>query len=234
VGVTRFNNEGQNDSDLYRAHVTFETRMYLVAEDLDVLGQEGPLTGLPDEGDCLRRGYYNTRYVTRRIRPGGHMRNLREGILSFLTQDTSGKSYIVPGGVMINELDYLALYTWHLVPRAGIPWLAILNGLGTVNDALFDAGSRGVLLLTNVQVDERTDPLGEWVADITYTMHGSPRKAPDGSILGHNSAPRKFPPGVSYGGTPVGNKWGYDAVSDNSGNGIYRETSFPALFRPDQ
>ena len=186
--------------------------------------------GLPDEGYWLAQGNGRVggRYITRLDEPGGYAQTIPRGFMRYASggQTTEGLMKVVP--------EIVRKFTWHQVPRNGVPVQAIISSLGTVNNAPFDGWPVGTLLLDGVDPRRYRDPLLNRCLDLTYSMVGKPNFNRFGQAMGHNSALKYFPPSAD--GTVPGYV-DYDLIcSDDNGKGDppYRSTNFADLFRAPQ
>jgi hypothetical protein len=212
----------------WRAQVEYRSLGAMeVREDDEVLATAGDLVGFPDEGDCLRRGWINTRSVHKRREPGGRVIPIRSGALKYV-------SYVI-GGVNAPTLEPLPFPetwqpTWYMwsVPIEGYPESIIQDQLNTVNHETFDGHPRGTLYASAYQEDIKRDPFGNWMAHLTFKMIFSPRKNAVGSPLGHNAA--------LYISPSTGPR--YSLLSTDGSNfeskQVFRYTDFGNFFRPKQ
>src|SRR5262249_19217404 len=152
----------------------------------------GPLNGYPDEGDCLARGFSNTRYVSKRMGPKGKTLVIRQGLMGYGTGPT-----IIPEGLPIWVPGMDVIYRWENVPDAGVPWGAITLQEGTVNDfepwqktlgvntGSFDGAPAGTLLYDHADPQPDRDAFGNRVWSIEYHFYYLPNVDSTGFAKGH-------------------------------------------------
>lgn len=249
---TSMSPQGASEYPAYRMSCEFMALPFFVREDDQVLAQEGPLaanagTGaraLPDEGDALRESILNTRYVSRFIEDGSLTLSIRQGMMKFVNpgvgKNGEPKDFVLPQGLLFNQLRATVRYIWHEVPQDAVPTQAIANAVNTVNGEEFDGFQAGTLLFKTLGQRLMQAPFGgQRLWEMTYVMSyvpnpqtyvvtGQPRLH-----LGHNAILRSradLPGGV---GNPL-NSLAYERVVDvTSSRPPYQTSSFPALFRPD-
>jgi hypothetical protein len=213
LGVASHGADGVSFSGGYQFQAVFTSRTYQIKEDRDVKAQEAaaapqsPLwdpTGqklYPDEGDALKRGWTNSRYVTRRVMGAGRLITVPVGFLAFASDNADVPvTYPYPEGIA--QLSYV----WHAVPFAAIPFGAISRCLNAVNSRSFDFAEPHTLMLTTYEYDAQPGPLGPILADVRYQFLYTPRVNRAGTALGHAASLRVFTAGV---GAPYVD---YDAV----------------------
>jgi hypothetical protein len=220
---------GVADYERYRLHAEFRTVPFDVHEDNEVIAATGPLQGFPDDGDAVKHGIY--RYVTKEVRPAGRFLVLRNG----LAQYSDGTK--IPEGYPVKEVMGEVIYTWHHVPAAAVPWLAIQRALGCVNVGSFfglfgntdsfDGFPQGTLLFNGLDPVRRKGWSGDVVYTIKYFFSFLPRLQYQGAsptYMGWNSAARTTAGAFDW--VPV--------QLDGIGTTPYRYIDFAILFRPDQ
>lgn len=200
-----------------------------VKEDSAVLAEAGELYDVvptggpnPDEGDALRRGWANTRYIAKVVEPGGRVIPLRHG--AFLFGD--GKPSMEP--FAFNETLQNITYFWSGVPLDGYPLQTVQTLLNTVNADVFDGYYPGTLLLIDAREVPRRDAFGQRTLDATYRMLFAPRCNALGNPLGHNAILR-----ISPIAGPIWQLLSADGVVGSTKR-PYRSTDFSRLFHPDQ
>jgi hypothetical protein len=235
----------KNDYNEYRYLAAFTPRVYRVREDPAVLAQAPPagLTasplydpgppagGYPDEGDALRRGWKNTRFVERRILPKTSMHVLKGGFLLFQSDLQP-----VRQGFPFPEYTETVVYTWRCVPFVAIPRVAMARCGGRVNEGVigtaaqaFDGFWPGTLCFLSAEMEVYNGPLGDLLADISYVFEHAPAPSNDGTVLrGHNAVLRNAGGGVIE----------FQTVSADGGaltqdNAAFKFADFTALFRPE-
>jgi hypothetical protein len=213
----------------HKCHLTlvYQALTYDVLEDADVVAVDGPLIGLPDEGDALRRGI--RRYVSVYGKLGGKTWTVPTGILEFpdgqpILQATFGK-----------RIPAIALtYTWHQVPKAAIPKIAWIEGQGTINDLEFDGWPAETLLVeAPFHSPPRRDAAGTRIVDITVPMLFQPNWDKSGVPRGHNYMLRATATGQldyqlvrTHGAAP--------RPGPPNGDPPFRTFDFRRFFQPDQ
>jgi hypothetical protein len=219
---------------LVRFQVEYSILPYIVRDDFSVLASSGPLDGLPDEGTALAAGWLSSsRYVSRFVKPGGHMYTLPQGLLK-RTDMVTGNA--LPVAMPWRSVEATLRYTWHQVPINGIPENAIYQTYNCVNDAIFDNRPTGTLLFKDVEITQYQNALGIWMADVSYTFGFQPNYSQvSKKCLGWNSRLLyvKTPGGLDYVGVSS-NGAAPATVVGTSNNAAYPFRDFTALFRPDQ
>lgn len=239
--------QGASEYPAYKMGVEFSALPFLIREDDQVLAQQGPLaadpeTGaraLPDEGDSLRRGLLNSRWVSRFIEEGVLTLVIREGVMKFKKKGKNNKDYVLPKGFPFNELRATVRYIHHELPEDAVPRDAIAAAVATVNDADFDSFRAGTLLFKSMSDRLMQAPFGgqrlwevqfvfSWVPSLqTFAEPGQPKEQ-----LGHNAMIRSrddLEPSDPLQGLA------YEEVVDKvKERNVYQKSSFPDLFRPDQ
>jgi hypothetical protein len=204
---------------------------YDILEDDAVLAEQGPLVGLPDEGDALRRGV--RRYVTKHRKRATRTYTIPNGFLYY----TDDKSPVPQGALGFTEHYAIITWIWHQVPVDAIPYQHWAAATNAVNLAAFDGHDAGTLLLS--APDERPVRLadGTRAYDIIYEARWLPRVGLDGVAKGHNSFPRQLTAGPNTG------KLDYVPVTTRGpnfaapaplvgGSPPYSSFDFPLLFAP--
>jgi hypothetical protein len=226
----------------YRFSCEFRTCPYRVCLDDNalLLAQAGPLAAapglnaLPDEGDALRRGYANTRYISRQLTPAVKLGVLKEAWLRFEATPTPGPA--VPAGVPFHQFQMGVLYTWYEIPLKDIPLTAMQACFEAVNGAAFDAWAAGTLLLATVAMRQYASPLSaELYCDIEYhcAMLPNKEKRLTGGVhrlLGHNAII------ANLSGAVGGNGLDYYYVNStglSGGEPPHPLADFSGLFRPE-
>lgn len=256
-GVDEF---GRSKYSFHRYTVNYETLSYNVLLDEDVLaqgdyyavGQTTPLAGnttiapfwdaKPDEGDSLRRGWVNSRFVTKQVDPASRNQTLPQGLAQFVAMEGYPAGAVHAGLPMI-EPRALVSYTWHCVPILAIPEDTILNYYGKVNVRTFDRHPPGTLLFEDARLRLYRTASGQRVADVTYRMIYKPNyDFPTKTYMGWNSSPRVV---IKDPGPPVVSEFRYWPASADGGaftpfsvgpatgnNKLYQYADPGALFRP--
>jgi hypothetical protein len=232
----------------YKVAAELRTVPYRVLEDWEVslqaqagpLAAAGALPARPDEGDALRRGFANTRYITREIEHGISLMQLKEAWLYF---EAEGGGAIlnksIPMGVPLPQYTHTLRYTWWEVPLGAVPRGAIAACSNCVSGTEFDGHAAGTLRFMTAQERVYNSPLGPGLlCDVTYALAFLPnteRREVDlgGGVmgsrqLGWNSIPAVLRP--ADGGTG----FDYYRVVDETGKPPYASADFSALFRPGQ
>lgn len=232
----------------YRFAAEFRSLPYAVKEDYQVFATAGPLAAggglnsLPDEGDCLRRGIANTRYITISVQPGIKRGVLKEGSLRF--EASPGPGPLVGVGIPIAQYTAHVIYTWYEIPYSAVPWKAIVRCAENVNGpigagGIFDGFAAGTLLLESTAIRTYTCPLSpRLLCDVEYRMAYLPNEEErlTGGVrrlLGHNSIYSVIP-------APQGDGGDYYYVNTSgmpgAAGGRYPHSyeDFSTLFRPDQ
>jgi len=231
---------GVASGPVWRAKVYFDSINWGVQVDANVVatsppsgGTASPILGLPDEGDMLRSGLPNTRYITRYTDYAGRLITTPAGFLYFA--DSPGPNRLpLKIGVPVPEGSAIVHYLWRQVPGAGVPVKAIQALLsGVVNECPFDGWPKGTLLLRSVKETPYQGRLGDTLYDLDYTFEflAHQQRAAPKAFLGWNSG---LMPGTSP-GTTVPDFGTVDYLNDGTKNNppfLYGD--FCALFRPDQ
>jgi hypothetical protein len=180
----------------YQFQAVFTSRTYLVKEDGQVkakasAGIQSPLfdsasgNAFPDEGDALKRGWENSRYVTKRVVSSARLITVRDGFCAFADGTP------LPEQLPFNEGMAQCRYVWHAVPVAALPNAAIRRCLGALNTDAFDFALPNTLMLTSWDYDAQPGPLGDILCDIAYNFLYIPKVNRAGTALGHSAALRK-------------------------------------------
>jgi hypothetical protein len=126
-----------------------------------------------------------------------------------------------PGLLIFGTMELT--YRWRQVPD--IPWLAIQNTVGTVNQANFDGDNGyptffpGTLLCQSPEVERHRGPTGRVMWDILYKFAFLP--------VGWNSFPRRDTSGSFLGYFPV-----VFGSGSQAGQPLYKPADFTQLFVP--
>jgi hypothetical protein len=148
-------------------------------------------------------------------------------------------------GVPFNQGMASLHYTWHFVPKEGVPLFAINQQLGTLNENWFDSYAPYTLLFKSWDFRRFRGPLGDVLYHLEYFFTWLPNAAvgtPNPDSVG--GRPR-FVAGANMGwnfqlrvnSSAAGTNWlEYDQVVDSqaSRRNPYKSTDFANLFRPDQ
>lgn len=219
--------------DWYRFNTVWESLPFDVREDDAVLAADGPLAGLPDEGDQLRRGWAEARYVTKQVDPGAQTVSLKQGIMEYVRRDPAKKEPI-PEGWPTTVARQVIRYTWHAVPLAGVPVAAIQRALNGINHTEFDGFSAATLMLADSKLRHYRSAFGQRVCDVSYTAIFKPNFDPvNGLYMGWPSILRVVDGQRRYWPTSCD---GVLPTNDNlpAGRSPFLFVDFAALFRPDQ
>lgn len=231
-----------NDADQYQWTALFTPRLYESLEDDAVLAQVRtdmgptsplydpgpPATSLPDEGDSLRRGFVNTRYISRRVEECGRLVGIQGALLTFGIAPGSRVKF--PQSFAFNEVTGRLTYVWWCVPFEALPLLAISRNLGTLNGEYFDGFSPLSLRFDTWSHDVEPGPLGDLLCTVTYVFAIKEGYNKDEvKSYGHNSVYRADPTSNHLGYLPT---FGPDGVTPAPY--AISPTGFDALFRPDQ
>jgi hypothetical protein len=232
--------EGRTEYAWMRYQTVWETLPYDVKEDAAVLAQTGPLYGLigapdqPDEGDCLRRGWSLTRYVTKSVDHGAQTVSMRQGFMKYLRGAGEPVAQPIPVGWPMTVARLVITYVWHAVPLAGIPWAGIQAALNGVNKGAFDGYPTATLLFSDAKVRHYRSAFGQRIADVSYTMIYKPNKDPvTGLFMGWEAIIRVKDGKRRY--------WVFSCDGEQpdvsnlpEGRAAFQFVDFADLFRPDQ
>jgi hypothetical protein len=147
---------------------------------------------LPDEGRALEKGWEDySRYVSKTVRPTPKTLVLNKGLLRRAnTYNGTVFTTVVPEGIPFPATGGgEVLYTWHNVPRAGLPTDIYRGVSNVVNDVTFDGYQPGCLLYDgNYEFRVNPNPvLGVFLYDVTYKFHISVKVDPVTlEVKGHN------------------------------------------------
>jgi hypothetical protein len=218
-------------SDWWKTTWVYRTLPYDVKADDDpaIPALAGELLFHPDEGDALRRGWANTRYIVKLPEHGGRVIPIRQGVFIFVgVLDTAFHTVPTMEPFPFNETLVQVHYQWFGVPLDAYPFSYVQTALNTVNDATFDNYTTGTLLLLDAREVPRRDAFGQRTLDVTFKMLWAPRANADGACLGHNAILRIKP--------DVGPRW--TLISTDGSAALdrrpYRYTDFSKLFHPVQ
>lgn len=221
----------------YRAQTVWEALSYNCYEDSEQLATQGPLAdqnpaqpARPDEGEYLRQGWSDVRFITKDVDHGAKTISMRQGLAKFEAAEGQAAQPI-PEGIGISQSRILVNYTWHCVPLDGIPENQIRLSLNCVNDNEFDGYQTGTLLLSSAKIRLYRSALGQRLADVGYRMIYLPNyDKVNLAYRGWNSLFRVVANRFRY--------WYFSADGTlpfvGGDNVIFRHVSFPALFRPTQ
>lgn len=231
---------GQPDFADSRVTLLFTTLPYKTLADFAVIATTGPLAGLPDEGDALRRGI--KRYITR-------------------TGKAAGKIITIPGAFLFYENTRVPIpgssgsffqpavdltYTWYNIPEEALPFKAWNEVPGGLNATTFDGWPAETLLCQQPTFRETVAPFGQHRFNVTYTFRFLPNWFDNGSTAaarGHNWYPRVAP--NDYTPASLRGKLIFSKAVTRGPNNLfnligatgdppYRLVDFTKLFRPDQ
>lgn len=217
-------------SEWWKATFEYRTCPFDVKEDSAVVAVAGELGGYPDEGDALRRGWVNTRYISKMVEPGGRVIPLRQGVLKYAgVLDARGQPVPTMEPFPFNETLAHVNYFWAGIPLSAYPLGVVQASLNTVNTTTFDGYHPGTLLLLDAREVPRIDAFGQRVLDVTYRMLWAQRQRANAfQGMGHNAILR------------VSAQFGAEWTLVSSDGSIdpdkypYRNTDFSKLFHPSQ
>lgn len=230
-----------------RASVHYEAKLYNLYPDDDgrILATTGPLEGFPDEGDALRRGWENTRFIIRRRQDASTTIAIPGGLFHYVDAVNTQKRR----APVYNQFPYVLFrqvveYHWLSVPYSAVPRVAIADCANAVNNDTFDGHQVDTLRFDTFTEDLEIGPLGDRLVNLKYRFMWIPNVDPiTGTQIGHVGAfrvvlqdpdaePSAANPGrlgivkVSVSGDP--------ATADDDDQRPNKRRDFSALFRPDQ
>lgn len=222
----------------YRYRCEFNSLFYNLFVDNDVLAQQGPLSAgtppgaeaKPDEGDCLRRGWANTRFISKFVKRATRIVTLRNGILLFVEADAN-KRVPVPEGFPFTQFRNSIRYIWHNVPIDAVPEAAIASCSNCVNSVEFDGRQVDTLLFVDNDVIQHRGPLGDRLCDITYEFLWQPNVDHLGVQYGWVGVPRVRESEFIY---QLVSADGDPATAADANKRPYKRADFTSLFRPPQ
>lgn len=195
--------QGRTEYDWYRLTCNYETRGYNVKEDGDVLATgTGPAVGVsplaadvfdhvarPDEGDCLARGWKNSRWILKQVDRAARTVSLKQGVVQWqLVEGRGPAKEAINEGLPYSQARLSVNYTWVCVPEDAVPELAMQTALGRCNQFSFDKFPLGTLLLADAKARYYTSATGQRVADVAYHCIFLPnRDSLTGVFMGWNS-----------------------------------------------
>jgi hypothetical protein len=229
----------------YRWSCEFRSCPYRVCADEDtlLLAQAGPLAAgpglnaLPDEGDALRRGFVNTRYVSNPTEQATKINQIKQASLNYLHDDNS-PGPLVGHPMPLPQYMETILWRWFEVPEDAVPRKAIADCANNVNDATFAGYPAGTLILRSASRRPYNNPLGPGMMyDIEYKMEYLPnqekRLTNVGGVLVHRQLGWNSDV-VTIRPADGGNGFDFYRVGDDDGNPPHAYKDFSSLFRPDQ
>lgn len=192
--------------------------------------QDNPLSesNRPDEASLAR-------YVTRRYKPFQRVITVPRAVLKFVLEtgdaeiaDSHGP--VVMEGIGKPETGIVLEYIHHL--RPDIPWNAIFQAMGRVNEFTFDDFEPETLLCEPPEIIPVVSPLGEVINDIIFRFRYLPKVGLDGTPRGHNWFLHavKRDSGVS----PLLDYRLVTTTGTTGGTQVFQKFDFSKLFRPDQ
>lgn len=198
--------------------------------------QDNPLSDInrPDEASLAR-------YVTRRYKPFQRVITVPRALpwfvleagdaeISAATATTPARGPVVMEGIGKPETGIVLEYIHHL--RPDIPWNAIEQAMGKINEFTFDGFEPETLLCEPPEIIPVISPLGEIIHDIIFRFRYLPKVALDGVAKGHNW----FLHNVKRTAAPL-HVLDYRLVTttgDATGTTVFQKFDFSKLFRPDQ
>lgn len=172
-----------------------------------------------------------TRFVRRYQRVNTRERKLPGYAVEY---DQAGPAVYVQEAGFVPFFDYTLYRVWYRVPEERVPWSAIENCIGKINDALFDVvpktGALGRYRIGDVMfsglaggrdIIPYRGPSGEWLVDVPYTFRFQPADGLGDGML-------KIP-------TTAANTWKKIRVRGTSGSPqpIYGSANLDTLFQPE-
>lgn len=209
-----------------RIFVVYTAPMYDIRADLEVLDGDD----LPNEGYAMAAG--SSRYIIRTAKPGARLYVLGRGAVKTVDNGLS-----VPEGVAVTIPHIDLQYQWMHVPLAAVPQAAIREGIGKINDAVFDGFEAGTLLCETPDPVPITDQTGNRRFNITYRFRYLPnRKRTLASNAGEAIGTAL---GWNYVLKPTANGTELDFIKTTAtgalgGPPLYESFDFTKFFRPTQ
>lgn len=222
----------------FRFKIYYERKLYNLWPDgyLPLIAQQGPLAiapAKPDEGDALRRGWINTRFIIKQVRDASTTVSIPGGLFKYTDAiNTRQRRASLHTSFPFQLHRARVTYQWISVPLLAIPFDAIRSCCGSVNAETFDGFSVDTLRFDTWSYDLETGPLGDLLANVTYAFTWLPNVDPEtGNQIGHVGAPRTIDGKfrivkVSTDGDP--------ATADQDAKRPFRRNFFDRLFRPSQ
>lgn len=224
--------------ECFRFKIYYERKLYNLWPDnyLPLLAQAGPLAIIPpkpDEGDALRRGWINTRFIIKRVIDASTTVSIPGGLFKYVDPINTAKRRAALHTSLPYQLHRArVIYQWISVPLTAIPFTAIKSCSGSVNESTFDGFAVDTLRFDTWDYDLETGPLGDLLVNLTYKFTWLPNVDPvTGNQIGHVGAPRVIDNqfrivAVSTDGDP--------ATANQDAKRPFRRNDFTRLFRPDQ
>lgn len=187
----------------------------------------------PDEGDALRRGWANTRFITKSVKRASRTITLPQGMIKWQTlaeRPVVGGPESVSQGVPYLQARAMVDYVWLCVPLAAVPEQYIQGALNRLNLVTFDKWPVGTLLLSDYDLRLYRSSTGLRVADVHYHFMFMPNfDTVTRTFNGFNSAPRVVNGKVRF--WPISGDGAIINPAIDSDNKVFQHTDFANLFR---
>lgn len=216
--------EGGPDYLMARAWTVFTPVTYGILTDAEMRALPSDLGGQPDESNLAR--YVSGPYWG----PYSRQVTLRRGMMKSILGGGTGETVnTIAEGIARPEPGAEITYIHHLLPLEAVPFQAIANAMGKVNDAEFDGiFPAETLLVESPNLKHYISPAGLPVVDLQLRFKFLPRTDISGVSRGWNWL-------LTYvKGSSTYDYRKYTVDGEVAGSTSFETTDLKLLFRPDQ